>query len=73
MTASTQSTSDKAKTRVVWIEVLKPDPAYIIRKLRYEIYPDYWIPAHIYAPTKLAGKVPVVGAAGAHRGSVPRP
>ena len=34
-----------AKPRVVWGEVLRPDPAYVIRKLRYEAYPSYWVPA----------------------------
>lgn len=39
--------------RVVWQEVLRPDAAYAIRKLRYEIYPEYWIPALLYEPAKL--------------------
>jgi hypothetical protein len=45
---------------VVWQEVLRPDTAYRIRKLRYEIYPGYWIPALLYEPAKLKGKLPVV-------------
>lgn len=49
-----------AAPRVVWGEVLRPDPAYAIRKLRYEIYPDYWIPALLYEPTRIRGKAPVV-------------
>ena len=49
-----------AKPRVVWGEVLRPDRSYVIRKLRYEAYPDYWIPALLYEPTRLRGKVPVV-------------
>jgi dienelactone hydrolase len=49
-----------ARPRVIWGEVLKPDAPYVIRKLRYEIYPDYWIPALLYEPLRLRGKVPVV-------------
>lgn len=50
----------KAKPRVVWGEVLRPDPTYVIRKLRYEACPDYWVPALLYEPTKLTGKAPVM-------------
>ena len=50
----------KAFPRVVWGEVLRPDPSYVIRKLRYEIFPDYWIPALLYEPVGLRGKLPVV-------------
>ncbi|NQU10781.1 hypothetical protein HQ590_08325, partial [bacterium] len=50
----------RAKPRVVWTGVLRPEPGYRIRKLRYEIYPDYWIPALLYEPRRLTGKVPVV-------------
>ena len=46
--------------RVVWGRVLEPDPAYRIRKLRYEIFPDYWIPALLYEPTGGSGTLPVV-------------
>jgi hypothetical protein len=52
--------------KVVWQEVLKPDADYVIRKLRYEIYPDYWIPALLYEPTNLKGKSPVVLNANGH-------
>ncbi|UCF15678.1 MAG: acetylxylan esterase [Phycisphaerales bacterium] len=45
---------------VVWQEVLRPDTAYTIRKLRYEIYPGYWIPALLYEPATHQGKMPVV-------------
>ncbi len=50
----------KRKPPVVWGEVLHPDPSYVIRKLRYEIYPDYWVPALLYEPTELRGRVPAV-------------
>jgi dienelactone hydrolase len=46
--------------RVVWGRTLRPDPSYVIRKLRYEIYPDYWIPGLLYEPTQCRGRIPVV-------------
>lgn len=50
-----------AKPRVAWGEVLRPDPSYRVRKLRYEIYPNYWIPALLYEPvTKAAAKMPLM-------------
>lgn len=48
------------KPRVRWGATLRPDPSYVVRKLCYEAYPNYWIPALLYEPTKLTGKVPVV-------------
>jgi hypothetical protein len=48
------------RPKVVWQEVLRPEAAYAIRKLRYEIYPGYWVPALLYEPAKLQGKLPVV-------------
>ena len=48
------------RTRVAWGEVLEPHPAYRVRKLRYEAAPRYWIPALLYEPTALSGRVPVV-------------
>lgn len=59
----------RAKPRVVWGEVLRPDKSYVIRKLRYEAYPDYWIPALLYEPAHLRGPAPVVlNPNGHHRG-----
>jgi dienelactone hydrolase len=52
--------------RVVWQDVLRPDDTYTIRKLRYEIYPGYWIPALLYEPAELQGKLPVVLNANGH-------
>jgi dienelactone hydrolase len=46
--------------RVVWGEVIRPCSEYAIRKLRYECYPNYWIPALLYVPARLRGRVPVV-------------
>ncbi len=45
--------------RIAWGDVLQPDPAFRIRKLRYEIYPDYWIPALLYEPAQATGRLPV--------------
>ena len=49
-----------AKTRVEWLETIETSQGYRIRKLRFEALPDLWIPALLYEPTKLSGKVPVV-------------
>lgn len=48
------------KPRVEWGEVLTPSPQYRIRKVRYEGYPGMWIPALLYEPTGLEGRVPAV-------------
>jgi len=55
-------TADKLKRfpRIVWGATLRPDPSYVIRKLRYEIHPNYWIPALLYEPRPLRGTMPVV-------------
>ncbi|NLL83351.1 MAG: hypothetical protein GX230_03815 [Lentisphaerae bacterium] len=46
--------------RVVWGETLHPDSSYSIRKLRYEVVPDYWIPALLYLPAKLSTPAPAI-------------
>ena len=48
-----------AKTRVEWLDTLT-GPGYRVRKLRYEAIPGLWIPALLYEPEKLSGKVPAV-------------
>ncbi len=50
----------RAQPRVVWGEVLRPAPEYVIRKLRYECYPDDWVPALLYEPVGLTGPAPVM-------------
>ena len=45
--------------RVQWRGTIQGE-GYRIRKLRYEGYPGMWIPALLYEPSKLSGKVPVV-------------
>jgi len=49
-----------AETRVEWLDTIEGGPGYRIKKLRYEALPGLWIPALLYAPEKLAGKVPAV-------------
>ena len=48
------------KTRVEWLETVPGGPGYRIKKLRFEAVPGLWIPALLYEPEKLSGKVPVV-------------
>lgn len=50
----------REKPRVEWGETLEAGPGYSIRKLRYEGYPGMWVPALLYLPDKVAGRVPVV-------------
>jgi len=48
------------RPRVQWTETIETGKGYRIRKLRYEGYPGMWVPALLYEPTDLAGKVPAV-------------
>lgn len=50
----------------VWQETIPGGPGYSIRKLRFEAVPGMWIPALLYIPHKLEGKVPVVLAVNGH-------
>jgi len=54
-----------AKTRVEWLDTIAGD-GYRIKKVRYEILPGFWIPALLYEPDKVAGKVPVSLAVNGH-------
>lgn len=49
-----------APTKVEWLETIPGGPGYRIKKLRYEALPGLWIPALLYEPEKLSGKVPAV-------------
>lgn len=49
-----------AKTRVEWLDAIEAGPGYRIKKLRYEAVPGLWIPALLYEPAAITGKVPVV-------------
>jgi hypothetical protein len=46
--------------RIEWLETIPGGPGYKIRKLRYEALPGLWIPALLYEPDELQGRVPVV-------------
>jgi hypothetical protein len=55
-----------AKTKVEYLDTLTPGPGYKVKKLRYEALPGLWIPALLYEPEKLEGKVPVSLAVNGH-------
>jgi cephalosporin-C deacetylase-like acetyl esterase len=59
----------KQKTKVVWLEAIEGGSQYRIRKLRYEAVPGMWIPALLYEPIALAGKVPVAMHVNGHDGA----
>ena len=50
----------EGKPRVVWDAVIETNHGYRIRKLRFEALPGLWIPALLYEPAKIQGKVPAV-------------
>jgi dienelactone hydrolase len=45
---------------VVWLERIKTDQGYSLRKLRVEALPGLWIPGILYEPDDLQERVPVV-------------
>lgn len=49
----------KAKLGVEYLDTIEGGSGYSIQKLRYEALPGLWIPALLYIPEKLDGKVPV--------------
>ena len=49
-----------AAVKVEWLDTIAGGPGYHIRKLRYEALPGLWIPALLYEPENIAGKVPAV-------------
>jgi dienelactone hydrolase len=49
-----------AKARVEWLDAIGGGPGYRIKKLRYEAVPGLWVPALLYEPERIKGKVPVV-------------
>jgi dienelactone hydrolase len=50
----------EAQPKVEWRGVIETGKGYRIRKLRYEGYPGMWVPALLYEPARLRGKVPAV-------------
>lgn len=58
-----------AETKVEWLGEIEGGEGYRIRKLRYEAIPGLWIPALLYEPLDLDGKVPVVLNVNGHDGN----
>jgi len=50
----------EGKPNIEWDTVIDTDDGYRIRKLRFEALPGLWIPALLYEPSKITGKLPVV-------------
>jgi dienelactone hydrolase len=59
----------KQPLKVEWLDTMKGGEGYELRKLRYEAAPGMWIPAILYQPEKLTGKVPVVLNVNGHDGN----
>jgi hypothetical protein len=55
-----------AKTKVEWLDTIPGGPGYHIKKLRYEALPGLWIPALLYQPDGITGKIPVHLAVNGH-------
>ncbi len=55
-----------ATTRTEWLDTIPGGPGYTIRKLRYEALPGLWIPALLYLPDSISGKIPVHLAVNGH-------
>ncbi len=47
-----------AKTKAEWLETLPGGPGYRLKQVRFEAIPGLWIPALLYEPEELKGKVP---------------
>lgn len=48
----------KVKAKIEWLETLPGGPGYRLKQVRFEALPGLWIPALLYEPEKLSGKVP---------------
>ncbi len=49
----------QAPAKVEWLDTVPGGEGYQIRKLRFEALPGLWVPALLYEPENLSGKVPV--------------
>jgi len=58
----------EAQTRVEWLDTIDGGPGYKIRKLRLEALPGLWIPALLYQPDQLSGRVPAILNVNGHTG-----
>ena len=59
----------EAECKVEWQGEIEGGEGYKIKKLRYEALPGLWIPALLYEPAKLEGKVPVFLNVNGHDGA----
>src|SRR6185437_8056110 len=59
-----------APVRIEWLDTIPGGPGYHIKKLRYEALPGMWIPALLYEPENLTGKVPVIMNVNGHSGAI---
>ncbi len=50
----------KSPQQVKWLGEIEGGPGYKIKKLRYQVLPGLWVPALLYEPLELSGKVPVI-------------
>ncbi len=50
----------QAKPQIIWMDEIATPHGYKVKKLRYEALPGLWIPAILYEPDRLEGRVPVV-------------
>lgn len=55
-------------TEVEWLETIDGGPEYVIKKLRFQAVPGLWVPALLYEPKELEGRVPVVLNVNGHDG-----
>lgn len=55
--------------KVEWQETIAGGEGYQIKKLRFEVVPDLWVPALVYEPTKLTEKMPVLLNVNGHDGA----
>jgi hypothetical protein len=58
-----------AECKVEWLDEIEGGEGYKLKKLRYEALPGLWIPALLYEPAKLEGKVPVFLNVNGHDGA----
>src|SRR5947209_8293685 len=57
------------RTAVEWGETVRRPGGYSIRKLRYQAVPGIWVPALVYEPDELKGRVPAVLNVNGHVGA----
>ena len=49
-----------APCRAEWQGTIDGGPGYLVKKFRFEAVPGLWVPALLYEPAAISGKVPVV-------------